>query len=404
MTIRVRTILLLTVALATMGLASCDHYTCGATFGNATCTPGGTTGGGNATAYVFVSNSSATGTIDGYTLDAGAGTFLVSSPYVGPLTTTAPIIGMVVAQNKFLYAVYSTGIYGYTVASAGDLETIQGLPVPLSLTVPAQTNWNQYVVTTNPAGTLLFISDYGTDQIYAYTIGSTGALNVVQGSPFGLLFKPGNIAMDGSGKYLYVADYSDIHAGTGVAGFSVSGSGQLTAIPGFQSYPMFQMQGDPSGQYLIAITGDNFSLSGLEDTHTYVYTISATGTISPAGGSPFSTVYSPFDIAVQPVAAPGGPFIYSFSVNAGYTGDNDVEGYQLTLSPLGFSAVSGSPFGSSSLVGQAAWGGFDPSGDYLFFYSEQNMTAYSVSSTGTLTQIGPIPLTTGGYWAAVDVQ
>jgi hypothetical protein len=37
-------------------------------------------------------------------------------------------------------------------------------------------------------------------------------------------------------------------------------------------------------------------------------------------------------------------------------------------------------------------------------YSEASITAYQVSSTGALTEIAPIPLNTGGYWAVADAQ
>src|SRR6202007_730893 len=68
MTMRVRAALLLPVALAMMGLASCGHYVCGVNFGNSTCTAGqvGLTGGGGgsaAAAFTFVLNGTAAGSI-----------------------------------------------------------------------------------------------------------------------------------------------------------------------------------------------------------------------------------------------------------------------------------------------------------------------------------------------------
>ena len=63
MTIRVRMGLILIAALATMGLSSCGHYTCGPTFGSSTCAAGAVSlsGGGGGSAppriYYFINGS-----------------------------------------------------------------------------------------------------------------------------------------------------------------------------------------------------------------------------------------------------------------------------------------------------------------------------------------------------------
>src|ERR1017187_10545542 len=95
MKIRARVLLSVLVMLATMFLANCSPYSCNVTFGASTCTPsgsgiggggnggGGGGGGGGATAFAFAVDQN--GTIDGYTLNATAGTFGLTSGYTAPV-------------------------------------------------------------------------------------------------------------------------------------------------------------------------------------------------------------------------------------------------------------------------------------------------------------------------------
>src|ERR1700674_4268099 len=92
MTMRIRAGLTMILAVAMMGLASCDHYNCasGPTLGTSctssgpvTAVGGGTTSGA-ASAFVFAGDS--TGTIDSDTLSATASTFAATSGFTGPTT------------------------------------------------------------------------------------------------------------------------------------------------------------------------------------------------------------------------------------------------------------------------------------------------------------------------------
>jgi hypothetical protein len=380
MTIRVQTILMLAVVMAAIALTGCGHYTCGVTFGNSSCTPtgpglGGGGGGNAATAFAYVVNSN--GSINGYTLQGPQKIFEISPNFTPPATAGSfNDIGMVQAQNKFLYAVYSDlqKIYGWSIDSAGNLTPITGMPLTIPLAAVPLFGYNEKVVITNPTGTLLFISDTANGQIWVYQIGSSGSLTATPGSPFltpGIL--PQNLGMDGQGRFLYVSMNDGLldHASLGVAAYSVTGTGVLAPIATYNN-PMWEMVGDPSGSFMIWIT--------------------QVGTTA--------TIYAPFFIAVQPKSTTG-PFIYSFSVNDANTGPNPTEGYQFISSTPTISVLPNSPFTVG--VGDAAWGDFDPSGNYLFHYSEQSLTAYVVGA-GTPSQIGPVALVTGGYWAVADGQ
>ena len=395
-----------------------------AQFGASTCTPGapgfgggggtGGTGGGGvggggggggggtggATAYAFVDVG---GTIDELSLDTSAGTLLTPSGYTGPTTPSVSGWGMVVAQGQYLYTAFpGVGqIYGYTLSSGGTLTAIGGTPISAPYMIGSTLAGQQGMI-TNPAGTLLFVLNQSGDAVYIYQIGTGGTLTAA-GSTL-LPFLPENMATDGLGKYLYVTSAStDTSVTPAIAAYSISNGGSLTAVSGSpfsgnlggvaNAYGMLQVEGDPSGNYLIgttsAVIGNNF---------LYVYGIqqtgSAAGAITPVSGSPFATVYSPYSIAVQPNT--GGVFVYSFSLNGVGTGDNPIEGYQLNTSTGALTAIPGSPFATSAATGDS--GQFDQTGTYLFVLNSTTTTmgVYNVGTTGDLTQ----PVASVGFFDA----
>jgi 6-phosphogluconolactonase len=415
MTMRVRVLLVLIVALA-MATVGCGHYTCGATFGSSSCTPsggglgGGTTGAG-AVAYPFVVNT--TGTIDGYTLTQS--TFQQTSNFSAPITPANDItLGVVVAQNKFLYAVYPTTqqIFGWSIDSAGNLTGITGMPITVStLTVSsaASAGFNESLVITNPAGTLLFISETSHEQIRVYQIdSSSGVLSEATGSPFTTAstspqpLMPENMGMDGKGLYLYVSELSTSHLGSFAEAYSVSSTGVLTAIGQFSFPGLFQMQGDPSGKFLIGTSGQDFFFTGTDDKNLYVFPINSGGSLSPPTVVP--TVYAPFNIAVQPSSTTGA-FVYSFSLtdSTRNPGPNPTEGYQLDTTTGNLTAVQNSPF-TGNLQSETEWGQFDPGGNYMFYLINGSFVPYSVNSTGQLAQIVPSGAISPGYWTVADPQ
>lgn len=445
MKMQVRVLLSVLVALALMFLAACGgSYNCAVTFGSSSCTPsgsgfgggsgtggtgGGGGGGGGATAFAYAVDQN--GFMDAFELNAGAGTFAPISGYNAPaIPPTDPSIGVVVAQQQFLYSAFaSTGqIYGWSVnKTSGALTAISGSPYSVSyLGFVGVSGFNQLSMITNPAGTLLFVADAGNDEIWVYEIGlasgsTPGVLMPVPNSPFSTgTFQPWNMTTDGLGKYLYATSITADHQGLGIAAYSIgTGSSEGTLAPVLGSpffstqsvaYNMWAVQGDPTGTFLIGTTGETIATDApADDKNLYVYYIEQSGTapgsIQPVANSPFATTYTPFNIAVQPVAA-NGDFVYSFGVSDGgaYT---PTEGYLLNTTTGALTALVGlSPFSgvTSSLFGQ-----FDQSGDYLFFYGDSAVPQLGVldaaAGTGALTEpIPAISIVIPGYWAVTDPQ
>lgn len=418
MTIKFRVLLILMVGLATLWMSGCNHYTCGLTFGASTCgtsSPSGistTSGTGTTTAFVYAVDTA--GTIDSYSLNNTAVTFGATASYTPP---TVPAndqgTGMVVAQSQFLYAGFATTgqLFGWAVdGSTGALASVTGSPYTTSFM--AAVPRNTHAMITNPAGTLLFISDAGASEIWTYQIGSGGSLTEVTGSPFstGSLGEPGGLTTDGLGKYLYATQNSSNNTGQEVAAFSIATSGALTPVVGSPfGFPMGQVQGEASGQFLIGTTGNSAAISGVDEDLLFVFAITQTG--SNAGAltqlSTTTTQYSPFAIAVQPNS--GGNLVYSFGLNDDRTGFNPPEGFELSSSGT-LTAVAGSPF-TNATIGD--WGQFDQSGENLFLLGAvldtstntvtDNLGALAVASGGALTEpTTGITFATPGYWSVTD--
>jgi hypothetical protein len=409
MTIRARVLLSLLTVVATMFLVNCRDYSCGG-FGALPCTSssgtggtgpfGGSGGGSKASAFAFAVDDA--GTIDGYTLNTTAGTFAATSGYTAPVVPPNDGgVGMVVAQEQFLYAGFGSvgALYAWSIdPTTGGLTAISGSPYTAPFLSAYGLGVGQANMITNPAGTLLFISDTLQNEIYVYTIGSGGVLTLVPGSPFLAPFGPMNLATDGLGKYLYAIDGNfNTHTGAAIAAYVIgSGTslGTLTPVVGSPflgvGYSMWQVNGEPTGQYLIGTSGNSVVKSGVDDDHLYVFSISQSGTnagaIAPVTGSPFVTQYSPFSIAVQ--SNSNGNLLYSFSFNDTASAFNAVEGYAISSTGT-LTADTNSPFGG---VAEGSWGQFDQSGTLLFVYS-----SYTNESTGdVITQLGPLDVGTGG--------
>jgi len=407
MTIKVRALLVMGLAMATMWLAGCGHYNCGITFGSSSCTAsgGGISQGGNGNStgngLLYVADA---GGIQGMTFFASNGDFVnTCSPTTCP---TVPNVGTVeewsvIAQEKYLYVLYSTSgqIYGWSIASDGSLTNISPSVYPFQLSYVLPQNVGTQAMILNPAGNLLFVLDPTNAMINVYTISSTGTLasagpSVVLPSGFG---EPFNMAIDGQGKYLYVSNVVGGASTTEIQSYSI-GTGILSPLATYLSstnsqFGLMQMQSDSSGKYLIGTTGalDN------ADSHLYVLGIAADGSLTPVTGSPFATVNPPDLVAVQPNT--GGTLVYSVTIS-GLSVGGPLEGYTLNASSGALTSV-GAPFNVTGDMTQ-----FDQAGTYLYVRDlfNKNMSVFNVGTSSVLTQPDASVGWGVGAWSPTDLQ
>jgi 6-phosphogluconolactonase (cycloisomerase 2 family) len=236
----------------------------------------------------------------------------------------------------------------------------------------------------DPVGKFLFVYDTEGEAIDVFSINSaTSALTAASGSPFPAagVGAPGGLAMDSSGKFLYVAGVFGLDV------FAINGtSGALTLVPGspfIDNNGPFSVVAAPSVKFIYV--GDIGQ--GQASTISGFSVNSASGVLTPVPGSPFSTLANGFPFYLA--AHPSGQFLY-----AGIPATNSVAAWRidgatgiLAMLP-GFPVVL-SPGNNASLSSVVA----DPSGKFLYVSDDfGDVFGFTVNaSSGALTAMPGSP-------------
>lgn len=226
--------------------------------------------------YVSDPNTNA---IDAFAVNGSNGTFtqMTGSPFSlgGPAGTAAGLLTF----GNYLYAGDTNGtIAAFDIATNGVLSTIPGSPFAAG-TAPLHI---ASAYTGSPSVPLLYVADFSGGGIWAFTIGSDGALTAVPGSPFATpansapagMFGGGGVA---SGSILYVA-LSGLNQ---VAAFSINGSGALTPLPGS---PFAAGKGPVT---LFGFGNFVYAMNSLDQTISAYSADQNTGILTEIPGSPY---------------------------------------------------------------------------------------------------------------------
>jgi len=388
MTMRLRAILTVILALAIMGLAACDHYNCssGASFGSGCTASGGglsSNGGGTGTtgsalAYVYYLSNNEVGSLE--LSNSGSTNTLLDTPnfVLEALPTGYTNSAAVIAQEQFLYVPYasttsSAAIYGWSIdGTTGALTAL----TPLTLTDVAGLALASQPTTpliTDPTGSFLYMADATDSRIDVFTIDSTsGALTLLQSfSTLGVI-QPWNLSMDGLGKYLYVTQGNASGEGQTMAVYPIT-AGALSNGSG-QAFNMWQLQGEPTGQFMVGVDGETGLASDKAfDPNVYVFSIGSNGLLTELTKYPTPSVNGPIGVAVSP----NGQFVYDFNLSTSTGADGPMDGFTFTGGVL--TPMANAPFSSFTFPGG---GFFDQSGAYLFFRASSAIGVFNID-TGT---------------------
>ncbi len=181
-------------------------------------------------------------------------------------------------------------------------------------------------LTLDPTGRFAYVANCGirtctfstSGNVSAYTINAaTGALTPVAGSPFSAGSGPIELAVEPTGRFLYVANITS----NNVSAYAIDAtSGALTLVPGSPF-----SAGDGSHAVAVEPTGNFIYVVNIRSSNISAYTIDAiTGALTPVPGSPFPTGpggSAPHSVAVDST----GQFVYAINCGSlcGGTGSGD---------------------------------------------------------------------------------
>ena len=322
-------------------------------------------------AFAYTGNEG--GSLSGYSVNTSTGGL---TPLAGFFVSVGanPIAVAVDPQNRFLFVgdIALSKLHVFTInSSTGALGEIA--------TSPYATVKEPVAIAVDPSGTHGYVASQGSNSLGGFSLGATGALTPIAGSPFttsGTQNFGDSVLINAAGTFVYVQDLSNIYV------YSVSASsGALTlvqTIAGPVSAGGIAL--DPSGTFLYAVSSGTNSI--------LAYTINAsTGLLTPAASSSLFENDGAYTIAVSPT----GQSAYTIEKS------NDLVSY----------ALNNGKFTSTGTVYTQIYGekiGIDPSGSFVYVPQACSncpsdvynvVWEFSIGSTGALTKISGSPVAAG---------
>jgi len=338
---------------------------------------------------------------DGTLSGAGPKVATGSSPIsmaITPGNTPAGTLAFVVNNQCVNGNTNCNSISSYTVNADGTLAALAG---------STGTGTNPVAVTVNPASSLVFVANQGSDSISVFTIGTDGSLTSAPNSPFPTFADPVALAVSPNGKYLYVAN-SVLGK---VSVYTIGSTGSLSLLP---NAPFTgQSASIPSG---VAVSADgkfiyvsNFGSNNISVFNACI----AVSTICPiADGSLQEVPFSPFALGVGMGTGPGpilidgtGTYLFVLDLSSNQISEFRINVTILDALTTTTNLVPAIPETTPTGVGATALA-IHPTGRWLYTanYKASTITVYYLDTlTGVLTP-SATPFATSGQPAALAVR
>lgn len=298
----------------------------------------------------------------------GEGSFVFGSPFVTKIAPTAaasPSSVVVHPSNHFLYAANqntSTISLFKINPTTGALDEV--LPRTALVTSSGQVGLSPAVLTMDSGGKYLFVGNQITNDIWVYSIGSSGTLTFASSAQVGA--GPASLTLSASDGFLYVP----VPTFSAVYVFSVN-AGVLTQVgtPTIVNGGVGQLGIDPQGKFLYV---PNPSLNTVT-----VLLIQSDGSLV-AGPGLFATGLSPVAAATNATGA----FVYVANSDSTDLSQFKVDTTTGALTAL-TTSVAGTGTNPESIV-------VDPDAKFVFVINEQSnsITEFTINTNGTLATTG----------------
>lgn len=238
--------------------------------------------------FAYVANAAPTNDIDRFSIDLNGSLVPVSG---NQAVGTNPVALAMDTGGKFLF-VANRGSNTLSVFSVGSNAALTEVVVPPCTTQCFPVN-DPVAIAVAPASNFVYVLDQVDGLILTFHLDSnTGILTSdIALPPLAVGSTPSSIAMNPAGTFLYVSNQGS----NNVSGFKVGTGGDLTAMAG----PFATGTGpvssavDPSGQFLYVVDHGSNQISGYRIT-------AGSGDLTAVSGSPFNTGSSPLFVAISP--------------------------------------------------------------------------------------------------------
>jgi 6-phosphogluconolactonase (cycloisomerase 2 family) len=243
----------------------------------------------------------------------------------------------------------------------------------------------------------LYVANSDGSNVSGYQIQANGSLKPVPGSPFASGKWPASVTVDPVGHFLYTANMGD----DTVSNYRIEWNGALTRLANYQAGTMPKaLSVDPVRRLLYVTDLDGVGIPGLGGTvdHVTVFRINVNGTLRPVPGSPFPAGFTA--LAVQ--AVPPGGFAYVGNAGSQEETTENISAYSV-LSTGTLVPVPASPFRDGESPQSLA---ADPFGRFLYSAGEYDLAlqTYQLTGSGALKNLPSSSFhTVAGYqpWNAV---
>lgn len=356
------------------------------------------------TEFVYVLSQNATADVSAYTINAATGALISvpGSPFAagaGLAPGTYSYYQAEIASDplgRFLFVPTSAGggrggVNVFKIDAGGALAAVPGSPFPLNGAAPIGQP-RPGPMAADPTGRFLFVGaaerecvGIPTDEcgaIHVFSIGSSGSLAEVAGSPYTQTSEVRSLAIDPAGKFLY----------TRYSAFVINNAtGALTPVTGCQ-----QSWGD------CPVMADNATGVAMDPRGRFLFKAGpgapsfrinpVTGELTSTGSPPLPAGAIPAQIAVDPT----GRFLYGASPMAA-----QLYAYRIDEITGALTIIAGTPWpvpGPGTVT-------VDKSGKFLYVASLSGTVAYSIDpGTGGLTAVAGSPFAAGAHPRSVTTS
>lgn len=324
--------------------------------------------------------------------------FLALTLGAGSTSAIRSTSGQSVAPAGYVYINNNTpgmnSVTAFARGADGTLTPLTGSPFAIGCCGTGSGVGSQDGLVLSSDGRFLLAANPGGDSIAVLSIGASGALEPVSGSPFPSGGKkPVSIAVHN--QLVFVANAGN--GGSNYAGFTLAANGSLALIDGSI---VAVADGASLGEVVFSADGTRLVGMRVDPSTIDSFAVDQGGHLKPAPGSPFMAEGAgPFGSQFLPA---GGPELFVSNAHDG-PGNGTVSAFNVATDGT-FKALPGSPYANQQTA--PCWVAISPDGKLLFATNtmSDSVSTYSIGADGALTLVGNATLTGGPKLGATETR